>query len=340
MNHDTCRRRGFTLVELLAVIAIIGLLLGLLLPAVQAARESARRTTCANKIRQLALALIHFQESHGAFPAGLKSPRHPAASVGQRATFGSFGNLTEPWSVMILPQMGDLPQFSGFNPQAGFAGTFGDSSAANWIRQFQPNSAFQCPSDPHSTPQAANTNYMAVGGGGVDALGSPSDQVWARSGHPCCTARVMFNNGLIFINSQIRPGHVRDGLSNVYLLAETKYQMLGAGAVAHAEIQPGYKRQYYSWATSARAGNTSGDCCTSTTTITHAVDGINSSRLNPTREWTIDIQTRLFGSNHLGGCMAAMAGGSTHFLDDQMDINVYRRLSIRNDGLPVGGFEP
>jgi prepilin-type N-terminal cleavage/methylation domain-containing protein len=338
----TPSRRGLTLVELLAVIAIIGLLVAFLMPALQSARESSRRTTCSNKIRQIALAAIQFQETQGAFPAGLKSPcRPPTSTPGQIASFDSFSALTEPWSVMILPQMGDMPRFSGFNPQAGFAGTFSDSGA-NRTSQFQPNSAFHCPSDPNSVPQSANTNYMAVGGGGVDARGTSADQVWARANNACCYSRVMFNNGLIFVNSQIRPGHVRDGFTNVFLIAETKYQMLQAGAVAYAQWynDASYATEYPSWATSLRASNVHGDCCVSVTTVMHAVDGINSSRVDPTREWTLNDQTRLFGSNHLGGCMVAMAAGSTHFLDEQMDINVYRQLAIRNDGLPSGGFSP
>lgn len=283
--------------------------------------------------------MIRYQESQKLFPTGLNSPRFPPAAPGQVARFSGPAALTEPWSVMILPHLDDLPRFAGFDPQAGFVGVFGES-AANKTRQFEPNPAFQCPSYRYSTPQSPNTNSMAIGGGGVDAAGSPSNQVWARSGAACCGARVMFNNGLVFINSRVTPAHVRDGLLNVFLVAETKYQMLGAGAVAHARIQPGYQHQYLSWATSVRAGNANNDCCTATTTITHAVDGINSSRRDPSREWTIDDQTRLFGSNHVGGCMVGMAGGSIHFLDEQMDINVYRSLAIRNDGLPVGGFAP
>jgi prepilin-type N-terminal cleavage/methylation domain-containing protein len=333
----TSSRCGLTLVELLAVIAIIGLLLGLLLPAVQSARETARRTQCGNKIRQLTLAILRCQSATGAFPSGVKSVR--ANTSGGVARFSEPARQSEQWSVMILPYLDDQPRYLEFDVAAGFVGAFADTGS-NKLFQFQPNSAFRCPSDPLAGSQEISSNYMAVGGGGVDARGTAADQVWARAGHPCCYDRVMFNNGLMFVNSRITPGHVRDGLSNVFLMAETRYQMSQGGAVSYSQIQPGYESHYSSWATALRSGNLSGDCCTSATTLVHAVDGINSSRLDPTREWTYDVQTRTFGSHHLGGCFAALADGSTHFLNEQMDINVYRRLSIRDDDLPLGGFSP
>lgn len=332
------QRRGFTLVEILATVAIVGLLVALLLPAVQGAREASRRTQCANNMRQLGIAILHSERSNSAFPAGIKSVRQD--TTGRVARFSEPANQREPWSVMILPFLDDLPRFARFDIQSGFAGSFREA-VSNKVAQFEPNAAFRCPSYPYASSQASNSNYMAVGGGGVDARGTPADQVWARSGAPECYDRVMFNNGLVFANSRISSGHVRDGLSNVYLVAETKYQMSPEGALAYSQIShPVYAQEYFSWATSLRAGNSQNDCCTSTSMILHAVDGINSSQLDPTKEWTVDVQTRVFGSHHAGGCFVAMADGSTHFLFEQIDINVYRRLANRSDGLPLGGFSP
>jgi prepilin-type N-terminal cleavage/methylation domain-containing protein len=104
-----CRRgnRGFTLVELLVVIAIIGILVGLLLPAVQTARESARRTTCSNKLKQIAVAMHNFESARKKFPDGctirVSNPNCLLSSTVSPAVTNA--DIGAPWSVMILPFM-------------------------------------------------------------------------------------------------------------------------------------------------------------------------------------------------------------------------------------------
>jgi prepilin-type N-terminal cleavage/methylation domain-containing protein len=98
--------RGFTLVELLVVIAIIGLLVALLLPAIQSAREAARRTTCTNNLKQIALALLNYHEVQGQFPLGAYAAvkeDHPAEEDG-------LG-----WATQILPQLEEQPLYDKLN---------------------------------------------------------------------------------------------------------------------------------------------------------------------------------------------------------------------------------
>ena len=97
MNISTNRSRvGFTLVELLVVIAIIGILIGMLLPAVQAVRSTARRVTCANKVRQLALAIHNYESAHKVFPINQVGPGQSDGAGGYQAGYYS-------WLVPLLP---------------------------------------------------------------------------------------------------------------------------------------------------------------------------------------------------------------------------------------------
>ena len=155
---------GFTLVELLVVIAIIAILIALLLPAVQAAREAARRAHCSNNLKQIALALHNYHSSHGTFPPGAitKIPSEECLVVGDRATEGG-----PPWTVMILPFLEESARYDAYDFSGSFASDWIQMAADNHPVQFVPNNKFQCPSDINSRPDSFNTNYFACQGGGA-----------------------------------------------------------------------------------------------------------------------------------------------------------------------------
>ena len=115
------RGRGFTLVELLVVIAIIGTLVALLLPAVQGARESARRTSCQNNLRNLALACTQYHDSVGSFPSGWCNTHDPSTgAIG--ANYESWG-----WGALILPYL----EQKNLHTPLGVVGTSLQSQLAN-----------------------------------------------------------------------------------------------------------------------------------------------------------------------------------------------------------------
>ena len=315
-------RRGFTLIELLVVIAIIAILIALLLPAVQKVREAASRIRCSNKLRQIAIGLHNYHDSNKHLP--------PAFDVANLNVVSGVLQIDQPpgqkapWSVLILPHLEEDNRYRLFDITGGFTGRRSET-AANKAEQYKPNSKYQCPSDPNSGFDVPNTNYIAVSGGGTPG------QKWATVGHSCCTTRIFFNNGVMYINSRVAIEKITDGSSNTMMVAETKYQSVPAGA----------SPQEPSWAGTTRAGGGSGGgghCCTSTVTSGAAVEGINSYSYNPANGFDVVPVMRAFGSFHPGGCNIAFADGSVHFINENVDINTYRNLGARDDGQVLGDF--
>src|SRR3954463_147846 len=128
------RSRGFTLVELLVVISIIGALVALLLPAVQAAREAARRSRCANNLKQLALAAQGYADAHGVFPLGSFKQRPPVDHCGGSHEHGAL--------IALLPFLEQRSLFDAFNSGVHF------ETAPNSTVMGAGLSVLWCPSDP------------------------------------------------------------------------------------------------------------------------------------------------------------------------------------------------
>jgi prepilin-type N-terminal cleavage/methylation domain-containing protein/prepilin-type processing-associated H-X9-DG protein len=306
---------GFTLVELLVVIAIIGTLAGLLLPAVQAAREAARRNSCLNNVKQLAVAIHNYESSYQRFPAGATTLR-ALTSTSCFTTRIDGKTITvydarAPWSVYVLPFLDDQSRYDQFNLNASFAYT-NNSAMANNSNQFQPNAAFKCPSDPASAlGSSCHTNYLACQGGGTT-----SDRV-------CNLPRgIAYDNGIFFNNSSTKGKDLTDGTTYVILIGETKYCP-----------------QTLSWASSYRAQvgyeGAANVCATE--------QAINSSLKSGYKDSWAELwtpYTNTFGSEHAGrGATVAMADGSVKFLMESIGINVFRTLGQRASGQIKGGIQ-
>ena len=184
-----CRtsRAGFTLVELLVVIAIIGILIALLLPAVQAARESSRRTSCRNNLKQLGLALHHYHDTYKSFPMGSNIDR-------SRSCYGLS------WHVYLLPFIEEQDIYRQFNPDEGPCGKGG-----------VPNSTgvpvFRCPS---SQVAQGMTNYSGTAGA-------------RKSKNPNDYCGEYATDGVLYLLSRTQIKHVSDGTSHTFLAGERIY---------------------------------------------------------------------------------------------------------------------
>ena len=156
------RRRGFTLIELLVVIAIIAVLISLLLPAVQSAREAARRAQCTNNLKQIALALHNYESSQNVFPPGGVADESPSAAFpgGQSIWGGPGSNNIASWRALVIPQMEGGTIYNAIN----FSLSLNDATSASgqWTALMTINSTWLCPSDDNF--QGSGDGYRSASG--------------------------------------------------------------------------------------------------------------------------------------------------------------------------------
>ncbi|WP_246119904.1 DUF1559 family PulG-like putative transporter [Blastopirellula retiformator] len=302
--------------ELLVVIAIIGVLIALLLPAVQQAREAARRMDCSNRQKQLGLALHNHHDTYDHFPAGVKNTRNPDYSSSNWCTTGVRDDTREPWTVAILPFLEQGNRYELFDIDAAFTSTENVPGVTANHTQFQiANSTFQCPSDPGSRDDWPISCYYGVQGGGAQSEESCSTQ----SGN-----RVFYRNGILYFNSKTKFRDMLDGSSNTFMVGETKYCLT-------PQSRP--DGIYSSWASGAKI-----DAWGVPLVLAAARDQINSNPQVGLKYDTLNIMTKLFGSYHPGGCFFLLGDGSIQFVPETIDLSVYRSLGKVDDGLPTGGF--
>ena len=192
-RHRAFRKRAFTLVELLVVIAVIAMLVGLLLPAVNSSREAARMTQCKNNLKQLGLAMLNHHTSLNKFPTGSTLiPRNGEAGLS--------------WNVYILPFIEQDNLYEAINPQPnGMPKNPGEN-------RFVSVPSFLCPSSGESGQQPSH--YVGVSGAGRNnGFVDLEDQ----------TCGDYFNDGLLYPRSETTSAHVTDGQSNSLMLGERHY---------------------------------------------------------------------------------------------------------------------
>jgi len=338
-------RVGFTLVELLVVIAIIGILIGMLLPAVQQVRESARRVKCQNNIKQIALACLNYESSHGSLPPGTLGATIKETSPGSGATpptysFAPVGELNgAPWAVLILPLIEQQALYDQADINKKFTSTSYQYSPQPNRKLFESeNVAFKCPSDPVAAARNNSSNYFGVqGGGDADGIregyGNPPSlaEPCSVSGGNAGGIRYIYNNGLIVASSGVDLSEAYDGLSNTFLIGETRYLDQSRNSTG--------KWGWASWASTVKFNVIN----SMHPTLAAAVDPINGAfhqgaPVDPLVVRSLDWQTRHFGSHHMGGASFANGDGSVRFVDENIDAFTYRNSGSRNDGNVVSIF--
>ena len=308
MQHPVRRRwsRGFTLVELLVVITIIGILIALLLPAVQSAREAARRMQCSNNLKQLVLAMHNYHSAYGSWPAG--------ALVSN--------NLS--WNVLILPfieqqALHDLFDFGEgeFNGGSNREGPNKNIHALNRIDGFLcPSSVLQQAAHPSSTlidgRKTYTSHYYGVAGPkGDDPSGSPYPYDGTSDYYGGFAT-----GGVLGRDSGVRMSDIIDGTSNTLALGEVALQIgppVGYGPTGGGDGA--------SWVRGIAFGTTNP---TGLSSAKNVAVGINQ----PSPNFNDDP----FGSFHPGGAMFAKCDGSAAFVSETVDMAVYKSSASRDCG--------
>jgi len=340
------RRPGFTLIELLVVIAIIAILIALLLPAVQQAREAARRTQCRNNLKQIGLALHNYHDIYGSFPPGFIrwSPSDPLEAWRGANNHEGWG-----WGALLLPQLDQAPLFNQLNINSmKLEDYLALGRPAAKVLQ-TPLQVFQCPSDSGGGGIVHQNRHF---GGGVGTrrggLGrfrpSISNYIGVR-GTRDQPQRRNDTHGMFFFNSSIKMRDVVDGSSNTLFIGERDTLKCRSGTWIGVR--------------NPRGGGSRGIWYT----IGHVRTLLNAP--DPPFRWSSNNGCgESFGSLHEGGAFFALVDGSVQFISENIEysdqcrtvggrrrcvwhrftpgdqnfswLTVYIRLARRNDGFPTG----
>ncbi|MBL6706931.1 MAG: DUF1559 domain-containing protein [Planctomycetaceae bacterium] len=334
-------KRGFTLIELLVVIAIIAILVALLLPAVQQAREAARRSQCKASLKQMGIALHNYHDTAGTFPIGVRAP-------GSGGWGGSF------WMAM-LPYMDEAPLYDSLTFDGLSYGYTGQGTGNTFNGPLVRGKIFawlQCPSSPVDALKdtgggivTQSSQYVGISGAVNDA-GTPAanpDNFFNAGVSPqfnsdnCCSCPsqgIHARGGVLLSVRSVSFRDMIDGTSNIIAISE---QSTFAKNAAGVEVKI---NNNHGWMMgTAGLSETTNQRRFNLTTIRYAPNAVTEigGGVLPGVCNNDGANNGIF-SPHTGGVHALLADGGVRFLSDNINLTTLKRASTRNDGGELGDF--
>ena len=319
----TPRRRAFTLVELLVVIAIIGILVALLLPAVQAAREAARRSQCVNNMKQINLALLQYEGAKKRFPAARKGCDnlglvYQGVDCSSKISSAGYelGLHGASAFVYILPYIEEQALFDQF--RTDLVSIWNASTTSTWY--LEPDvkiaiatrpAAYVCPSD-GELPYFAEYKHLVPARQDV-ATGSYANVAGTLG--PSSSSLKYANDGVFFYSRRMKVSEITDGLSHTLFTGETIQGDLAIGSNL--------------WTNGNRLNSTMRVACNPINWPPGDKNGPCSFLPDSTG---VNIANGAFQSRHPGGANFAYGDGHITFLPDSIDLTVYKALATRAGG--------
>jgi type II secretory pathway pseudopilin PulG len=323
------------------VIAIIAVLIALLLPAVQQAREAARRSQCKNNLKQLGLACHNYHDSAGMLPLNYDGRPVAEAAGNWQSSTGNFG-----WIVMALPYMDQAPLYNQFNFSLNSCGGSAGWTCGNNLTLAQSTilPTLLCPSNPQ--PAKLNCDVAGCSGGGAGSV-----------------ARTDYTGNLGFIAGDWRDCLSTDGTGGAIPLPRSNTEAVGQVLYAWGESSFGYLQnndgvfsfmgsakladitdgtsntimimEDHHWSTGkTQPQNTAGDTgWASTMQVSTAANLVNQGYGYPDPHKCHGIS-----STHVGGAHVIMADGSVHFISENISVITLQAIATRNGGNPAGPF--
>lgn len=292
-------RRGFTLIELLVVIAIIAILVALLLPAVQQAREAARRSVCKNQLRQLGIAFHNYHDVHGTLPPGYI----------QEDLSDAYKHEGYAWGAMLLPFLEQTTLYQTLDFESP---TLPKVALSGW----------KCPSDPKIEGLAAwNNSTWAIGGippilrrmDSFVGFAAKASYVGNYGGDNLSSSP---GNGILFGNSNVRLRDITDGTSVTFAAGERSMEF---GPATWVGVHYNQVR--------ALSGTVSAD-----TADGHFVLASTGAGL------PVNPDGHGYSSAHVGGLHMLVNDGAVRFVSAHIDAGIWANLGNRSDGRVVDGF--